>query len=471
VPDRRPNILFILSDDHAAHAMSCYGSRINETPNLDRIATEGVRFDQADCTNALCAPSRAAILTGAHSHRNGMMTLTTSFDSAQPTFPALLQASGYRTALFGKWHLGHGQGHDPVGFDEWQVLDGQGDYDDPELIGPDGRTQHTGYVTDILTDLALDWLAEQPDDRPWLLLLWHKAPHRRWFPGPQEQHLYKGVTFPEPETLFDDYSHRSQAAAEAAIRVGRDLDELDVKTTIPQFVTPEERTSWFYQRYITDYLRCVAGIDRTTGRLLDHLDETSQTEHTLITYASDQGFFLGDHGYFDKRFMYTDSLRIPLVMRYPAEIPAGTVTGDLAVNLDLAQTFLDYAGLEAPERMQGASLRPLARGESPEDWREHIYYRYWEHLKAGVGAHVGVRTHRYKLIHYYGQALGITGAIDDPREPEWELFDLESDPLELRSVHDEPAYAQVRRELTELLLSAIEEADDVPPPTLAPLSS
>src|SRR5699024_3740003 len=204
---------------------------------------------------------------------------------------------------------------------------------------------------------------------------WHKAPHRRWFPGPQEQHLYKGVTFPEPETLFDDYSHRSQAAAEAAIRVGRDLDELDVKTTIPQFVAPEERTSWFYQRYITDYLRCVAGIDRTTGRLLDHLDETSQTEHTLITYASDQGFFLGDHGYFGSRFMYPDSQRVRLVLRCRAEIPAGTVTGDLAVNLDLAQTFLDYAGLEAPERMQGAGLRPLARGESPEDWREHIYYR------------------------------------------------------------------------------------------------
>lgn len=465
--DRRPNILFILSDDHAAHAMSCYGSTINVTPNLDRIATEGIRFDEADCTNALCAPSRAAILTGTHSHHNGMTTLSASFDSTQPTFPALMQAAGYRTALFGKWHLGHGHGHDPVGFDEWQVLDGQGDYHDPELIGPGGRTQHKGYVTDILTDLALDWLTRQPGDQPWLLLLWHKAPHRRWFPGPQEKYLYQGVTFPEPPTLFDDYSHRARAAQEAAIRVGRDLDEWDVKTPIPAFADQRERTSWFYQRYIADYLRCVAGIDRTTGRLLNHLDHTGQTENTLVTYASDQGFFLGDHGYFGKRFMYADSLRIPLVMRYPAEIPAGSVCTDLVLNLDLAQTFLDYAAVAAPERMQGRSLRTLCCGSRPDDWRDHIYYRYWEHLGEGVGAHVGIRTRRHKLIHYYGQALEVPGAIDEPRDPEWELFDLEADPAELHSVYTDPEYASVRAELTSMLMRSIAEVGDVPPPSLA----
>ncbi|SEE65401.1 sulfatase family protein [Ruania alba] len=470
MPDsRRPNIVLILSDDHAAHAMGCYGSQVNETPSLDRIATEGVRFDRAGCTNALCAPSRASILTGTHSHRNGMMTLTTPFDSTQPTFPALMQAAGYRTALFGKWHLGHGAGHDPDGFDEWQILDGQGEYDDPELISPAGRTQHPGYVTDVLTDLALDWLDQQDGTQPWLLLLWHKAPHRRWFPGPHEQHLYTDVTFPEPSTLFDDYEGRADAAGEAAIRVGRDLDELDVKTTIPAFDTAEERTSWFYQRYMRDYLRCVAGIDRTTGRLLDYLDATEQSDDTLVTYASDQGFFLGDHGWFDKRFMYSDSMRIPLVMRYPAEIPPGTVSTDFALNLDLAQTFLDFAGIEAPDRMQGRSLRPLCRGEATP-WRTHVYYRYWEHLKAGVGAHVGVRTERYALIHYYGEALGVTGAIDDPRPAEWELFDLESDPQELRSCYHDPAYAQIRDELTELLVVSIREAHDSPPPSLQHLA-
>lgn len=466
-PARRPNIVLILTDDHAAHALSCYGSAVNLTPELDRIADEGVRFDEAACTNALCAPSRATILTGTHSHVNGMSTLTTSFDSGQPTFPALLQQAGYRTALFGKWHLGHGDGHDPQGFDTWQILDGQGDYYDPVLIDADGPHQHTGYVTDLLTDLALDWIDSQPDDdRPWCVLLWHKAPHRRWFPGPQEQDLFTD-DLPVPSTYFDDYQNRASAAAEAEIRVARDLDDLDFKHERPPAGLDDDAYAhWAYQKYMKDYLRCIAGVDRNTGRLLRYLDAHQLTDDTLISYASDQGFFLGDHGWFDKRFMYRESHRLPLMMRYPREIPAGLVRDELVLNLDLAQTFLDFAGVEAPERMQGASMRPLTVDEEPSQWRDHTYYRYWEHLKAGVGAHCGVRTRQYKLIHYYGEALGTTGAIDSSREPEWELFDLTRDVAEMHNVYDVAEYAAIREQLTAQLYRAAAGAGDQLPPSL-----
>lgn len=466
--DPRPNIVFILTDDHAAHAISSYGSRINHTPALDRIAEEGARFSEAACTNALCAPSRASILTGTHSHVNGVRTLMTKFDSTQPTFPALLRQAGYRTAIFGKWHLGHGPEHDPVGFDEWRVLPEQGEYYNPTLLGPDGPEEHHGYVTEILTDLAMDWLARQDDSQPWCLLLWHKAPHRRWESGPNERELYAEEDIPLPPTYFDDYEGRAQAAREAKIRVADDLDDLDTKGPPPEGLDDRERAIWMYQRYIKDYLRCVAGVDRSTARILDALDERGLTDDTLVTYASDQGFFLGDHGFFDKRFMYRESMNLPLMMRYPRAIRPGTVSDALVLNLDLAQTFLDYAGVPAHERMQGASFKPLLDGSSTT-WRDHTYYRYWDHLKAGVGVHCGIRTHRYKLIHYYGDGLGILGAYDDHREPEWELFDTEADPQELRSVHEDPSYADVRAELTALLLNAIDEAGDVRPPSLVGL--
>lgn len=461
---RAPHMLFILSDDHAAHALGCYGSRVNKTPALDRIADEGIRFDEAGCANSLCAPSRATLLTGTHSHVNGMYTLVTSFDSSQPTFPAILQREGYRTALFGKWHLGHGAGHDPVGFDEWRVLDEQGDYYDPLLIGPDGARRFEGYVTELLTDLALDWLSRQPEGQPWCVLLWHKAPHRRWEPGPAERDLFPD-DLPVPKTFFDDHLAQSAAAREAAIRVDGDLDELDFKEPVPGGLDERESALWKYQRYMKDYLRCVEGIDRSTARLLDHLDERGLADNTLVTYASDQGFFLGDHGWFDKRLMYRDSLRMPLMMRYPGRIPAASVSNDLVLNLDLAPTFLDFAGIKVPERMQGESIRALATGER-QSWRDHTYYRYWDHLKAGVGAHCGVRTHEYKLIHYYGDGLGIPGAIDELRTPEWELFDLSADPDELMNVADDAYYAETRADLTDLLLRAIDDAGDTRPPSL-----
>ncbi len=449
----RPNLLFILTDDHASHAMSCYGSVINETPQMDRIADGGMRFDNCFCTNSICAPSRASILTGTYNHVNGVTTLTTNFDGRQTTFPKLLQAEGYQTALIGKWHLGHGGVHDPTGFDYWNVLPGQGDYHDPEMIELGERKQYTGYATDLITDMSLDWLRNRDVDRPFLLMCHHKAPHRPWEPDDKHADLYEDVDIPEPETFNDDYSHRASAAAAAQMRIDRDLNETDLKQPVPDGLSPEEEKSWKYQRYIKDYLRCVASVDDNVGRLLDYLDEEELVENTIVIYTSDQGFYLGDHGWYDKRFMYEESLRMPFIIRYPPEIEAGTVSDDIMLNVDFAPTFLDFAGVDVPEEMQGTSFRPLLHGETPSDWQTSLYYRYWMHADShhNIYAHYGVRTHRHKLIYYYAHPLGQPGANDDPKEPEWELFDLERDPHELHSVYDDPDYADVVRELkTEL---------------------
>jgi len=448
--DTRPNILFIMSDDHASHAMSCYGSRINETPHLDRIAEEGMRFDNCFCTNSICTPSRATILTGTYNHINGVTTLAphSKLDGRQLTFPKLLQEAGYQTAVIGKWHLGHGGVYDPTGFDYWNVLPGQGLYNNPEMIEMGRRRVIQGYVTGIITNLSLDWLQHRDPSRPFLLLCHHKAPHRHWEPDERHAHMYEGVEIPEPVTFNDDYSHRARAAAEARMRVDRDLYSEDLKQEVPAGLTPEEEKRWKYQRYIKDYLRCVASVDDNVGRLLDYLDAEGLTENTMVIYTSDQGFFLGDHGWYDKRFMYEESLRMPFIIRYPREIAPGTVNGNMILNVDFPVTFLDYAGVDIPDSMQGVSFRPLLKGQVPEGWQASMYYRYWMHLSHHhVYAHYGVRTLRYKLIYYYADALGQPGAIDDPKEPEWELFDLEKDPYELYSVYDDPAYERVVREL------------------------
>lgn len=465
MPERRPNIVFVMADDHAAHAVSAYGSRVNTTPNIDRLAHEGMRFDSCFCTNSLCAPSRATILTGTYNHVNGVRTLATEFDARQPAFPGMLREAGYETALVGKWHLGHGGIHDPRGFDHWEVLPDQGDYHDPTFLTPYGSHVRPGYATDVITDVALDRLARRDPDRPLCLLVHHKAPHRHWEPDAKHADLFSDTDLPEPETLRDDYSDRATAAREARMRVGEDLGYRDLKAAVPPGLTADGELAWKYQRYLKDYLRCVASLDDNMGRLLDGLDDAGIAGDTVVVYTSDQGFFLGDHGWYDKRFMYEESLRMPFLVRYPRAVGPGSSSDALVLNVDFAQTFLDLAGVDAHPRMQGRSLRPVLRGDgTPEDWRTSVYYRYWEHDDGihHVWAHYGVRTERYKLVHYYAEGLGVPGTSDEAMPPEWELFDLERDPFELRSVYDDPAYAEVLQRLRLELERVQRQVGDTP---------
>ena len=452
MPDTRPNIIFIMSDDHASHAISAYGSVINETPNIDRIASEGARFDNVFCGNAICAPSRATILAGNHSHINGVRTLADRFDGSQSTFPKLMQAAGYQTAIFGKWHLGHGDEADPTGFDTWSVLPGQGDYHNPAFYVQGDKQQFEGYATDLITDFSLDWLESRDAEKPFMLMTHHKAPHRPWEPDDKHASMYGDIDIPIPETFNDDYATRP-AAERAEMRIDRDMVFSDLKAEPPAGLSESEQKHWAYQRYIKDYLRCVASVDDNIGRMLDWLDEHDLTDNTIVIYTSDQGFFLGDHGWYDKRFMYEESLRMPFVMRYPKGIVAGTVVDAIVSNIDFAPAFLDYAGLPAPDTMQGRSFRTLLQGTVPDDWQESIYYRYWMHLGYhAVTAHYGVRTATHKLIFYYGKALGTAGSEDRDTEQYWELFDLEADPNELNNIYGHPDYSSVQAELeTELV--------------------
>lgn len=456
----RPNIVFIFTDDHATHAISAYGSKINKTPNLDRIANEGMLFRNCFCTNSICAPSRAVILTGKHSHLNGVLDNSLTFDGSQQTFPKLLQKAGYQTAMIGKWHLKS----EPTGFDHWMVLLGQGTYYNPVFRTPEGQVKKIGYCTDIVTDEALTWLKEGRDqDKPFLLMYQHKAPHREWAPGPNHLTMYDGETIPEPPTLFDDYEGRSSAAKQQAMTLEKHFTARDAKLVAPGNLTPEQLEAWNaaygpknqkfkeenptgpdlvrwrYQRYIKDYLRCIASVDDNVGRVLDYLEESGLDKNTVVVYSSDQGFYLGDHGWYDKRWMYEESLRMPFMVKWPGVTKAGSVNEELVQNLDFAETFLEIAGAEIPADMQGRSTVPLLKGESPEDWRKSIYYHYYEFPGAhSVRRHYGVRTDRYKLIHYY-------------RIGEWELFDLTQDPDELKSVYNDPKYAEVQARLSEEL--------------------
>jgi len=469
---KRPNILFIFSDDHAYQAISAYGSNRNKTPNIDRIANDGVLFTNCCVTNSICAPSRAVIQTGKYSHLNGVLDNRQVFDTSQQTFPKILKTAGYETAMVGKWHLKA----EPDYFDYWEVLPGQGVYYNPDFRTAKGRVREEGYVTEIITDKALNWLKNSRDPgKPFMLMLQHKAPHRPWMPNLKDINLYDDVEMPEPPTLFDDYSGRGTAAKMQEMEIARHL-RLNIDLKVWDYDNPDapERRSmkrmtqeqlaqwragyeakneafqkanlsgkalvkWKYQRYIKDYLRCIHSVDENVGRVLDYLDESGLGKNTIVIYSSDQGFYLGEHGWFDKRWMYQESFKTPLLVRWPGVTKPGTKCDALTSNLDFAETFLDIAGAQIPDDMQGLSLVSLLNGKKPADWRKTFYYHYYEYPAVHmVNKHEGVFDGRYKLIHFY--ELG-----------EWELYDLEKDPQEMKSVYDDPGYAAVVERLKKEL--------------------
>ncbi len=472
--DKRPNIIFIFSDDHATHAIGAYDGwlkSVNPTPNIDRLAREGMLFRNSFCTNSICGPSRAVILTGKHSHLNGFMNNGNDFDGSQQTFPKLLQSVGYRTAVIGKWHLKS----DPQGFDHWDILPGQGDYYNPRLISPTGKRQVEGHCTDIVTDLALEWLSDNQDaNQPFMLMCQHKAPHRCWMPALRHLELYKNQDIPEPATLFDKWTDNAPAARNQEMEIDRHMylgydlfapepnnpssspapkgdlsgarnlrtmtDEqsrawqaafaAENEEFVESNLTGEELVRWKFQRYAKNYLRCVKGVDESVGRIMNYLEENGLSDNTIVIYSSDQGFYIGDHGWYDKRWMYEESLKMPLVVKWPGVTKPGSTNENLVQNLDYAPTFLELADADVPADMQGRSLVPLLKGESVPDWRQSIYYHYYEYPSVHmVARHNGVRNDRYKLIQFY--EFG-----------EWEFYDLETDPDELNNVYEDGDYVE-----------------------------
>jgi arylsulfatase A-like enzyme len=481
----RPNIVFIFSDDHAYQAISAYGhpAKLLETPNIDRLAKEGMRFDRCLVTNSICGPSRATILTGKYSHRNGFYNNSNSrFDGAQVTFPKLLQKAGYQTAIVGKWHLVS----DPTGFDYWEILPGQGAYYNPPMIREGQRVKHEGYVTDIITNLSLDWLKNRRDPKkPFLLMSQHKAPHREWEPNLKYLGHDGDRKYPEPETLFDDYSGRGKAEKTQDMTIEKTMTARDNKLVTPGNLNPEQKKAWDayygprneafkaanlqgkdlvrwkFQRYMHDYLGCIKSVDESVGRLLDSLKEAGLEQNTIVVYSSDQGFYLGEHGWFDKRWIYEESLRTPLLVRWPGVTKPGSTNGAIVSNLDFAETFLEAAGVAVPAEMQGRSLAPILKGETPADWRKSFYYHYYEFPGPhSVRKHYGVVTDRHKLVRFY-----------EPDSDYWELFDRQSDPNEMKSVHGDPAMAAVQKELeAELarLRKELQVPDEDPPESMIP---
>ena len=485
---KRPNILFIFSDDHAEAAISAYGSHLAKsapTPNLDRIAKEGAIFKNSFCANSICGPSRACILTGLHSHANGFLDNNHSrFDGTQTTFPQLIQKKGYQAAMIGKWHLVS----NPTGFNYWEILPGQGAYYNPDFIQMDNsRKRYQGYCTDIITDLALKWLKDEREkDKPFVLMCQHKAPHRNWAPAPRHLNLFDDIQMPEPDTLFDRYEgNRSKTLKEHEMGIkdhmywGHDMKFHGKESMFPEHflsgiinrqyermndsqkkqwdaayepknkklitdiksgkLKGKEITQWKYQRYIKDYLRCIKAVDENVGRLLKYLDDSGLAEDTIVIYSSDQGFYLGEHGWYDKRWMFEESLAMPFLIRWPGVIPAGVESKTLIQNIDYAPTFLELAGAKVPKKMHGRSLVPAFKdtSKSPPGWRESIYYSYYGERTHHVAKHDGIRTQQHKLIHF-------------PTTREWNLYDLKKDPNEMQSVHQESDYASILQSLKKL---------------------
>jgi arylsulfatase A-like enzyme len=443
-PASKPNIIFIFSDDHAQHAISAYGSKVNQTPHIDRLAQGGARFTNSFVTNSICTPSRATLLTGQYSHLNGVPVFN-RFDGSRDHVAKQLQAGGYHTGMVGKWHLGS----DPTGFDRWIILPGQGAYWNPTFLVPDHKLTIEGHCTDITAELGIEWLESRPQDKPFFLMLHQKAPHRAWEPDERNKALFKDRVIPEPETFWDDYYTRPAALPENQQTVAYDLTRRDLKLEPPaelngpalaqwlnhkpkevqitlddgttKTLTGRELIQWKYQRYMQDYLACVQGVDDSVGRVLDYLDQNNLADNTIVIYTADNGWYLGELGLYDKRFMYEPGLRAPLLVRGPGIVP-GSTPGELVANIDLAPTFLDLAGLPVPEYMQGRSIAPLLRGESPADWRQSIYYRYYHDPgHHNTAAHLGVRTATHKLIYYW-------------KKDAYELFDLINDPHEQRNL-------------------------------------
>ena len=478
-----PNIIFIITDDHAYQALSAYDDKIINTPHIDRLANEGMLFDKAYVTNSICSPSRAVALTGKFSHLNSVRDNLDVFDTSQVTFPNLLKKNGYETAIYGKWHLKS----EPKGFDYWQVLPDQGHYYHPELLTDNGIVNTKGYVTDVITNKAITYLDSLRDkSKPFMLMYNHKAPHRQWWPSMHDLENFKYKKIPIPETLFDEYKTKSKASIEAEMRIadhmalsadnkiapeilekinyeefldwykGAYIERVDRLTTDEkqqwmevygpindEFVKNSPKgqalTLWKFQRYMEDYLGVIKSVDRNVGRLLNYLDDNNLTQNTMVVYTSDQGFFLGEHGWFDKRFMYEESFRTPLLIRYPEKIKPNTINSDLVQNIDFAPTVLDVADIDIPEDMQGHSLVPLF-GENNKNWRDALYYHYYEYPGIHmVKRHYGIRTKRYKLIRFYYDIEA------------WELYDLEKDPNEMQNIYNNPEYTEIQSKLHKQL--------------------